>query len=130
MTERKSTDEWARVLQEEKPLPARFVSSSTVSEGEGLKFVVDRFELVSDQYAKEDEEPRKFGEIEGTVLESRASRFEAAQGITVTCRSLRLEQLANEVPEIGDVILLIHGGFVGKVVNWKFEITRGAGELA
>jgi hypothetical protein len=126
--QRKEPDVWASTANQESVLPARFVSSSTVDEGEGLRIEVMRFDLVADKFADADEEPRKFGEITGDVLESRADRFTDGQEVVLTCRSVRLEQLANEHPGPGDTVTLIHGGFLGKVVDWKYSIQR-AGEV-
>jgi hypothetical protein len=119
------SDSWQAAKQsEDVEFKSGYISSKTVDEGEGLRFVVEKFEVIPDTF----NEGRKVGEIKGTILESRAHRFEDGAEITIGCRSVGLERLANQAPEPGDVMTLLHDGFVGKPVNWKFSIDRSGAE--
>lgn len=105
-------------------LPSKYVSSTTVAVGEGLRFEVTRFEVVPDRFADDD---RKVGEITADVLESRAARFRDGQEIVITCKPVALEQLANEGPAVGDVITLVRGEDIGKATGWRFTVERAEG---
>jgi hypothetical protein len=105
-------------------MPAKYVSSSTVDVGEGIRFAVTRFEVIPDRFSEDDE--GKVGEITGDVLESRAHRFTGGQELVVTCKAARLEALANEAPNVGDVVVLVRNEDVGKSIGWGFTIERGA----
>src|SRR5262249_1752284 len=107
-------------------LPARYVSTTTVDVGEGLRLEVTRFEVVPDRFATDGEEPKKFGEITGIVLESGAPRFADGQECVVTCRNRRLEALANEVPEVGNAVTIVRNEDVGKTAGWGYRIEPSA----
>jgi hypothetical protein len=104
------------------PLKSRYISSGTVEIGEGVKFTVDALEVVEDRF---ESDGSKVAEIRATVVESRAAGVVDDGQLTVTCKSLRLEQLANELGlyEIpGAVVTLLRAEDVGKRVEWHWVI--------
>lgn len=104
------------------PLRSKYISSSTVDVGEGVKFAVDALEIVEDRFEKDG---GKVAEIRATVIENRAAGLINDGELTITCKSVRLEQLANELGlyEIpGAVVTLLRAEDVGKRVEWRLVI--------
>jgi hypothetical protein len=104
------------------PLRSRYISSGTVEVGEGVEFVVDALEIVEDRF---ESDGSKVAEIRATVVESRAVGVVDDGAITITCKSVRLEQLANElglyaIP--GAVVTLLRAEDEGKRVEWRWVI--------
>jgi hypothetical protein len=116
-------DAFARAAKAEPaPLKSRYISSGTVEIGEGVKFAIDALEIVEDRF---ESDGSKVAEIRATVVESRAAGVIDDGEITITCKSLRLEQLANELGlyEIpGAVVTLLRSEDVGKRVEWHWVI--------
>jgi hypothetical protein len=104
------------------PLKSRYVSSGTIDVGEGVKFAIDALEIVEDRF---ESDGSKVAEIRATVVESRAAGVVDDGELTITCKSVRLEQLANElglyaIP--GAVVTLLRAEDVGKRVEWHWVI--------
>ena len=104
------------------PLKSRYVSSGTVEVGEGVKLAIDALEIVEDRFEKDGS---KVAEIRATVVENRAAGLIDDGQLTITAKSVRLEQLANElglyeVP--GAVVTLLRAEDVGKRVEWHWVI--------
>jgi hypothetical protein len=121
--ESRGEDAFTRAARTEPaPLKSRYVSSGTVAVGEGVKFAVDALEIVEDRF---ESDGSKVAEIRATVVESRAKGVVGDGELTITCKSVRLEQLANELGlyEIpGAVVTLLRAEDVGKRVEWHWII--------
>jgi hypothetical protein len=115
-------DAFDRAARAEPPaLKSRYVGSTTVAVGEGVKFAVDSLEIIEDRFNKD----AKVAEIKATIVENRAAGLIDDGELTVTCGSARLEQLSNELGlyEIpGAVVTLLRMPDEGKRIEWNWLI--------
>ena len=116
---------------EPEPLKSRYVSSKTVAVGEGVRFRLKSFDWVPDQYPRKDNDGNVIGdgkvvEITGEVIECRAAGLVEDGNVIVSCRTRRLEQMANEVGATatvpGAVLTLVRGEDEGNATGWRWTI--------
>ena len=112
------------------PIKSKYVSTSTVAVGEGVRFRFTKIDKVVPFGQSNADETEKLLEVSGEIVENRAKGLIDGGTLTITCSALRLRQMGTELlgalPD--SIVTLVRGEDEGKSAGWRWRIERPHGD--